>query len=67
MTSPSHTGSNRLGCPSEQPIGLEHVRIENVDLPDECLLMPRDPSDGDPFHQWIVALEGSFVDLDDVR
>lgn len=45
---------------------LQHTLAEHDDRPDELGVYPREVENGS-FKQWIVAEEGSFVDLADVR
>jgi len=46
---------------------LDHVTIENDDLPDECAMFPAESSDIDHVASWIVAHDDSFVSLTEMR
>lgn len=50
-----------------QRSSIDHALIENETSPDECLLFPRNASERELLHCWIVASEGGFVSLESAR
>ena len=49
--------------PDEPTVDLDHVVLENDELPDECAIVPAASSDIDHVASWIVAHDASFVSL----
>ncbi|MFP8953822.1 hypothetical protein ACLI4Z_12775 [Natrialbaceae archaeon A-arb3/5] len=49
------------------PVDCEHLVVENADAPDECVIVPYDPTEDELYSCWIVAHEGSFVTLESMR
>lgn len=41
--------------------------VQYEDAPDECLIFPNSCTSPDEATVWVVAQEGSFISLDDVR
>ena len=60
-------GDTRSSNPYEPPVDFEHITVKNEDTPDECVIVPRRASEKQLTTAWIVALEGSFVDLGTMR
>ncbi|EMA40226.1 DUF7511 domain-containing protein [Halobiforma nitratireducens] len=64
---PDEPGGVRPPLESNPGIELDHAHVENDDAPDECALFPRAASEDELVTNWIVAHEGSFVELESVR
>ena len=53
--------------PTDLPVELDHVTIENEDAANECAIFPTDASDLDQGTHWIVAHDDAFVSRDAMR